>query len=145
NIIFNSGNGCCPVDEKWFEHALPTEVLGIPVNLCPPEEIIWQKAFIMERERYDGADVAHLLRACGDTLDWRRLLDRFGPYWRVLLAHLVLYDFVYPGHPSPIPKWVLQELSGRLQRDSDSNTDPALCCGTLLSREQYLVDVTEWG
>ena len=26
------------------------------------EESLWQKAFIMERERYDGADVAHLLR-----------------------------------------------------------------------------------
>ena len=29
------------------------------------EEMIWSKAFIMERERYDGADIAHLILACG--------------------------------------------------------------------------------
>jgi hypothetical protein len=45
-------------------------VLGVPVRLCPPEEIIWSKAFIMERERYDGADISHLIRACQGRLDW---------------------------------------------------------------------------
>jgi hypothetical protein len=28
----------------------------VPVIFCPPEEMIWSKAFVMERERYDGAD-----------------------------------------------------------------------------------------
>ena len=41
-------------------------VLDQPARLVPAEEIIWTKAFIMERERYDGADVAHILRACAD-------------------------------------------------------------------------------
>ena len=50
----------------------------------------------MERERYDGADVAHIILAYGDRMDWRRLIDRFGRYWRVLLSHLVLYGFIYP-------------------------------------------------
>ncbi len=59
--------------------------------------MIWSKAFIMERERYDGADIAHLILACGRDLDWRRLLGRFGRRWRVLLSHLVLFGFVYPG------------------------------------------------
>jgi hypothetical protein len=27
------------------------------------EEMVWQKAFIMERERFDGADVVHLIQA----------------------------------------------------------------------------------
>lgn len=61
DIIFNAGNGFCPVDRGWSEHATETAVLGVPVKLCPAEETIWQKAFVMERERYDGADVAHLL------------------------------------------------------------------------------------
>ena len=59
------------VDDLWFTHAAPGRVLGVPVLLCPPEEMIWSKAFIMERERYDGADVAHLILACGRELDWR--------------------------------------------------------------------------
>src|SRR5207302_251148 len=82
------------VNDAWFEHAVAGEALGRRVRLVPPEEMIWQKAYIMERERFDGADVLHLLRARGRRLDWPRLLARFGPHWRVLLSHLVLFGFV---------------------------------------------------
>ena len=40
------------------------ELLGVPVKHCAPEEMIWMKAYIMERERFDGADIAHILRCC---------------------------------------------------------------------------------
>ena len=53
DIIFNSGNGACPADDSWFEHAVPGIVLGHHVQLMPVEEMIWQKAYIMERERYE--------------------------------------------------------------------------------------------
>ena len=66
------------------------------VRLSPAEEMIWSKAFIQERERFDGADVMHLLREIGPSLDWPRLLMRFGDYWRVLLSHLIMFGFVYP-------------------------------------------------
>ena len=63
DVIFSSGNGVATVDDLWLAHGVEADVLGVPTRLCPPEEMIWSKAFIMERERYDGADVAHLLRA----------------------------------------------------------------------------------
>src|SRR5581483_1635139 len=93
DVIFSSGNGVAEVDDEWFAHGVEDAVLGLPVRLVPPEEMIWSKAFIMERERYDGADVAHLLRARAPELDWARLLARFDDYWRVLLSHLVLFGF----------------------------------------------------
>ena len=34
------------------------------VKLQPIEEMIWSKAFVMERERSDAADVAHLILRC---------------------------------------------------------------------------------
>jgi hypothetical protein len=146
DLIFGSGNGAAPVDDAWFEHATPALVLGVPVQVSPPEEAIWSKAFIMERERYDGADVAHLLRECADHLDWTRLLRRFGPHWRVLFSHLVLFGFIYPAERTRVPAWLMDELVQRLARETHApppRTD--LCGGTLLSREQYLVDVEQQG
>ena len=58
DMIFSSGNGVARVDDLWFEHAPKTNVLGVIVRLSPVEEMIWSKAFIQERERFDGADVA---------------------------------------------------------------------------------------
>jgi len=146
DIIWSSGNGVAVVDDEWFTHSVLSTVLGVPVRLSPPEEMIWSKAFVMERERYDGADVAHLIRACHQRLDWRRLLDRFGPHWRVLLSHLALFGFVYPGDRDCIPVDVMLTLSRRLAVESQqAPTESRLCRGTLLSREQYLYDVSRAG
>src|SRR4029077_7355485 len=38
DIIFDSANGLCPVDEHWFETAPTGTVFGVPVLLCPIEE-----------------------------------------------------------------------------------------------------------
>ena len=109
--------------------------------------MLWSKAFVMERERYDGADINHLLRATGR----RPRLDaaysrRFGEHWPVLLSHLVLFAYVYPAEAPNVPDWVIHELLGRA---------PSLFCapagdnettrGPLISRAQYLVDVESWG
>jgi hypothetical protein len=142
DLIFGAGNGVATVDDLWFTHAKPSRILGIPVLLCPPEEMIWSKAFIMERERYDGADIAHLILACGRSLDWRRLLARFGRHWRVLLSHLILFGFIYPGERGVVPDAVMGHLLRRLDRERVGPAETALVCdGTLLSRQQYLDDV----
>ena len=145
DLIFGSGNGVAIVDDLWFAHARPGQVLGVPVRLCPAEEMIWSKAFIMERERFDGADVAHLILACGRDLDWRRLLGRFGRRWRVLLSHLILFGFIYPGERTIVPDAVMAHLLRRLDRERAGPEDARVCDGTLLSREQYLVDVAARG
>jgi Uncharacterised nucleotidyltransferase len=143
DVIFNSGNGVARVDDLWFDHAVKTNVLGLIVRMMPVEEMLWSKAFIQERERFDGADVLHLLRETGPSLDWPRLLMRFGDYWRVLLSHLILFGFVYPDKRQNIPNWVMEELIRRLSV-SRPNLQSDICYGTFLSREQYLHDIERW-
>lgn len=140
DLIFSSGNGVARVDDGWFEHAVEQEILGLPLRLCPPEEMIWSKAFVQERERFDGADVLHLVREFGPALDWHRLLTRFGPHWRVLFSHVVLFGFVYPNQRHRVPAWVVRELTRRFvaERPEPANR---VCNGTLLSRGQYLPDL----
>jgi hypothetical protein len=143
DILFASGNGVCRVDGEWFRHAPEAKAFGVPALLCPPEEMIWSKAYVMERERFDGADVAHLLRACGKSLDWGRLERRFAGSERLFLAHLLLFGFVYPAEAGAVPRAVLDRLWRRAR--SEPSAPRGACRGTLLSRAQYLVDVTKWG
>lgn len=144
DIIFRSGNGLCEVDDDWFKFARMGEVLGLQLPVCPSEEMLWQKAYIMERERYDGADVQHLLRSCGKEMDWERVLARFGPDWPVLLSHLVLFTYVYPGERESVPHWVTERMTTMLKQ-GDEGGAARLCRGPLLSRLQYLNDVEQWG
>jgi len=145
DLIFRAGNGLCEVDDSWFERARDDELVGMPVKLCAPEEMIWMKAFIMERERFDGADIAHILRCWAKEMDWPHLVRRFGPDWRVLLSHLILFGYIYPGERSRIPIAVMEELLARASSEANKAGPERLCRGTLLSRKQYLVDVQEWG
>lgn len=167
DVIFSSGNGVAVVDDLWFQNAVHGTVLDVPAWLCPAEEIIWSKSFIMERERFDGADIAHIIHARGPMLNWEHLLNRFGAdHWRILFTHLVLFGFIYPEEKTKIPAWVMaslmEKLSGELKPASgDDNGNgrrawnkeqctnvvnhDGTCQGTLLSRQQYLVDLDKWG
>jgi hypothetical protein len=145
DLIFSSGNGVATVDDLWFQHARPARVMGVDVLLAPPEEMIWSKAFVLERERYDGADVNHLLRAVGGELDWGRLLFRFDRYWEVLFSHLLLFRFAYPGERSKVPDRVLECLLARAAAEVGTDHPRALCRGPLMSRVQYLHDLEHLG
>jgi hypothetical protein len=142
DLIFNSGNGVARVDDEWFAHARLARMFGVDVEVTPPEELLWSKAFVMERERFDGGDVLHLIAATAPTLDWERVLRRFREHEPVLLAHLVLYKYVYPGRAGTLPEWLLSEVQHRADR-ADARSSPRLCRGPLLSRAQYLTDLVD--
>jgi hypothetical protein len=144
DFIHASANGLCQVDDQWFAFAPTVTIFNEPALLCPIEEVIWSKCFVMERERFDGADIYHLIAAKGHVINWTRLLERFGDHWRVLLGHLVFYDFVYPRKRAKVPDWLMKELLER-QMSEAAAEDVPVCNGTLLSREQYLHDVREGG
>jgi hypothetical protein len=145
DVIFNSGNAVCAVDDEWFEHAVPSTVMGQPARLCPAEETIWSKAFVMERERYDGADIAHLIHARAEALDWNRLARRFGRHWRVLLSHLILFGFIYPSERARVPEALMRRCLRVLEHEMRQPAARRVCRGPLTSRAQYLVDVQLWG
>ena len=146
DLIFSSGNGVATVDDAWFERAVPGRVFHLEVPLVPPEEMIWSKGFVMERERFDGADVNHLLRAMGPKLDWDHVLRRFERYWEVLLAQLMLFRFSYPSDRDVVPDRVMTDLLSRtVETLKTGGEEERLCRGDLLSRVNYRVDIDRWG
>ena len=120
----------------------------MPVRLVPAEEMIWSKAFIMERERFDGADIAHLLRRRRPTAGLAAPAAPLRPHWRVLLGSPgPVRLHLSRASAAPCRRGVMHELASRRLQARAAPPPPggAVCQGTLLSREQYLTDSSSWG
>jgi hypothetical protein len=144
DILYNSGNGLCPVDDDWFRYSRSIDVHGYATRLVPPEEQLWSKAFVQDRDRFDGADVIHLILRHGEHFDWRRLLRRFsGGHERVLLAHLLLFGYVYPSKRECVPTWVLDQLNA-IVRDEPEEDRP-ICRGANVAQRGYGPVIRERG
>jgi hypothetical protein len=145
DLIFSSGNGVAVVDDHWIERAHPGVIHGLPILTAPPEEVIWSKAFVCERERFDNADINHLILARGKQMDWKHLMMRFEPHFEVLLAHLSFFRFSYPGQRDHVPRWVWEQLLERAKGQQNEPEKKKLCRGMIIARGQYRVDCEHWG
>lgn len=145
DIIFASGNGLCRVDDDWFQYARDATLYGELVHVAPAEEMLCSKLFVMERERFDGADVAHLLAAQGKSLDWSRILERLGPQVPLLFSHVVLFLYIYSDGAERLPTGLFDELLARTRQALADTPDRLLCRGSLISRQQFLPDTTMRG
>jgi hypothetical protein len=143
DILYNSGNGLCPVDDDWFEYSTTFEIHGFQTRLCPPEEQLFSKAFVMDRDRFDGTDVNHIIFARGRSMDWRRLLRRFKTHERVLMAHLMLFGYAYPSERARVPEWVMAELEQAIREEGPR--PHKICFGTNIAQKGYGVPIHEWG
>ena len=143
DLIFRAASGIWEVDDEWVSHTRPGLVIGRTAPLIAAEELIWSKAMVMERHRFDGADIAHVLHARGPQLDWDRLLRRAVGHEGVLLGHLAFYRYIYPCEADHVPVAVMEELLRRMKAHQAPSEQ--VCRGTLVSWEQYLPDVNERG
>ena len=146
DVIFNSRNGLCPVDDTWLEHARGGKILDVDVKLIPAEEELWTKLYVQDRYRFDGADVNHIIRHMGTELDWQRILMRMEVHWELLLQALIYFRFVYPSEVEKIPEWLMTELLDRMRRQiAVPASKDAICRGPALSQHQYDPDISQWG
>lgn len=146
DLIFGTASGTWNVDDSWFEQAPTTTLFGIKVKLIPPEEMIWCRAYVQGRERFDGADIYHMILKKGGQFNWKRLLGRMDAHWEVLFAHLINFRFIYPSEREIVPKWIMEELMSRVQNQFTLPTaKERICRGTLFSKSEYIIDMREWG
>jgi hypothetical protein len=146
DVIFSSANLIAPVTDEWLEELHHAAVFGVDVKLLPPTELIWSKSFIMDRTRYDGADIAHLILKKHEHISWRRLLAYMDHHWEVLLGHVLNFRYIYPSDRTLIPEWLMDELLTRLALHRRMPlAKRKICRGRVFSRSDYLIDVTQWG
>jgi Nucleotidyl transferase of unknown function (DUF2204) len=145
DFITGMSNATITVSNSWIARARPAVVLGVPTRILAAEELLASKLFVVRRERFDGADIAHIIYATGGHLDWSRLLELAGWHWEMLLWSLLLFRYIYPAQSHFVPLLVWTQLVNRLMF-SLLNPDPAARFrGTLVDENMFAIDVNEWG
>ena len=138
-------NAALVVEDSWIERAIPAVVHGVQTRVLGAEELLASKLFVTRRERFDGADIAHVIYGTRGELDWQRVLSLVGEHWEILFWALVLFRYVYPAQTDYVPKDIWSELIRRFQK-AVSHPDPAAKFrGSLIDNKMFAVDVNEWG
>lgn len=145
DLITGMSNGVFRVDRSWIENARPTMVLDVRARVLAAEELLVSKLFVVRRERFDGADIAHIVYGSQGNLDWNRVFALVNEHWEILLFALVLYRYVYPAHSHYVPLWVWQRLLVRFSNELTHPDSSAPFRGSLVDPMMFAIDVSEWG
>jgi hypothetical protein len=115
DVIWSMANARAKVDDAWIDGP-EVEIDGRTVHLLAPEEMIWNKLYVLQHDRCDWPDVLTVLYSIGADLDWRHLLHRLGEDASLLAGLLSVFAWLCPGHASSFPGWLWPELGLREPR-----------------------------
>jgi Nucleotidyl transferase of unknown function (DUF2204) len=144
DLITGMSNGLIVVEDSWIERARPAVVYGVTTRVLAPEELVASKIFVARRERFDGADVAHVIYGTYRNFDWQREMELVGEHWEVLLWSLVLFRYVYPAHSHYVPTEIWRELLRRFDAEIRNPNPEAKFRGSLIDDNMFAIDVNEW-
>lgn len=144
DLIFGMGNGQVPVTDGWFERSKRASFAGLEVQLAPREELLASMFYVMERNRFDGPEINHLILK-SEKLDWEHIEGLLGNHRELLLIHLLHFAFVYPGQVNRLPQALMRDIFDEALEEWQKGDDPKAFRGTLLDPFSYLVDIEDWG
>jgi hypothetical protein len=145
DLITGMSNAVITVQQDWIDRAADSTILGVPAKVLAAEELIASKLFVTRRERFDGADIVHVIYGTQGRLDWTRILYLVGDHWMILLWAIVLYQYVYPAHSRFVPRNLWHNLLSRLRNELDHPDPDAIFRGSLIDENMFAIDVEEWG
>jgi hypothetical protein len=86
------------------------EIHGRRLRVIPPEAMIWDKLYILQRDRCDWPDVMNLFFYAGGIVDWGMLTTRMGDHTPLLAAALTVFRWIAPGRAEHLPDWLWEKL-----------------------------------
>lgn len=111
DIMWAMANHRAPVDEGWLLRGAAVRVNDEHVHVLPVEEMIWDKLYVLQRDRCDWLDALNLLYAAGSTIDWQYLFRRVGSDAPLLRALLSVFTWVSPGRAGALPRWIWDAMA----------------------------------
>jgi hypothetical protein len=145
DLITGMSNGVITVDDSWIERSQPAEIVGVGTLVLAPEELIASKIFVTRRERFDGADIAHVIYGTKGKMDWDRIVAIVGEHWEMLLWALILFRYVYPAQSDYVPFSIWSDLLTRYMQLVSKPDHDARFRGSLIDDKMFAIDVNEWG
>lgn len=109
DIMWAMANQRAQVDERWL-NGPEVEAGGERFRLLAPEEEMWSKLYVLQRDRCDWLDALNLIYGVGPELDWRRLIARLAEDAALLRGVLSLFAWIAPDRARELPEWLWREL-----------------------------------
>lgn len=144
DLITGMSNGMITVEDSWIERARPAVVHGVKTRVLASEELVASKIFVAKRERFDGADIAHVIYGTYGDFDWKREMELVGAHWQMLLWALLLFQYVYPAQSHYVPSEIWCELLTRFRHEVKNPNPHARFRGSLIDDNMFAIDVEEW-
>lgn len=132
DVIWAMANGRASVDDHWLDGP-EVEIDGRVVHLLAPEEMIWNKLYVLQHDRCDWPDVFSALYSIGSDLDWPHLVRRTGEDSGLLAGLLSAFAWLCPAHANSLPGWLWPEL-GLREPDTGAPVPPGQRAALLDSR-----------
>jgi len=143
DIIWQMANYRAQVDEDWLTRGDVVAIHGWPLRMLPPEELMWTKLYIVQRDRCDWGDLLNILYARGPELEWQRFIERLGDDWRILAALVQLFTWACPGRAMALPKQLWKTLAIAAPTVDDAAADAGGLPG-VDARHIRLLDSRDW-
>ena len=145
DLISGMSNAVIVVDDSWMQRALPAVIAGVESRIISAEDLIASKLFVTRRERFDGADIAHIIYRTKGRLEWERIMELAGEHWEMVLWNLVLFSYVYPAHIDYVPAPLWQDLLSRYMHLVQHPKSKAPFRGSLVDENIFSIDMKDWG
>jgi hypothetical protein len=135
DVIWAMANHRAQIDDLWMSGP-EVDVRGVRVQVLPPEALMWDKLYIMQRDRCDWPDALNLIYNAGASMNWDHLLFRIGEDLPLLAGLLSIFRWIDPARARELPPWIWQRLGV-------PDPEPANEAGTE-SRRADLLDMRPW-
>jgi hypothetical protein len=104
DIIWAMANQRAQVDMGWFDYAPEVTVRGEKLKVVPPEELLWCKLYVLQKDRCDWTDIFNLIHSVGADLDWEHLINRLEGDLPLLVGLLNVYTWLCSGEDLRLPE-----------------------------------------
>jgi hypothetical protein len=109
DIIWAMANHRQQIDELWMSGP-EVNLRGHRLKVLPAEAMLWDKLYIVQRERCDWQDVFNLLYAAGEEVDWELLLRRIGEDTPLMAGALSVFRWLAPERAQRLPSWIWRRV-----------------------------------